>query len=149
MSVVSVRVDGIDYQSLYSFDSRRPVGYFANEISQSESNMEIYLDADDVTKVVNISYTLSNAFVAYDDVIDFNHAMIGDGWDYDIDRVYGTITFPSVSSTQDIRVWGHGQANGKVMIKGVDSVQYECSNLHENTELTAVSYKHLRDHETL
>lgn len=136
MTDVSVSVDGIDYQSLSSFDSRRPVGYFANEISQSESNMEIYLDADDETKVVNISYTLSNAFVAYDDVIDFNHAMIGDGWDYDIDRVYGTITFPSVSSTQDIRVWGHGPANGKVMIQGADSVQYECSNLPENTELS-------------
>ena len=79
MSDVSVSVDGVAYRELPAFDSRRPIGNFANEMSSTESNMEIYLDANDETKIVNISYTLTNAFIAYDDVIDLNHAMIGDG----------------------------------------------------------------------
>ncbi len=136
MSDVSVSVDGVAYRELPAFDSRRPIGNFANEMSSTESNMEIYLDANDETKIVNISYTLTNAFIAYDDVIDLNHAMIGDGWDYEIERVEGTIAFPATSSTEDIRVWGHGPANGTVQINDNQSVSYSCQHLPENTELS-------------
>ena len=50
MSDVSVSVDGVAYRELPAFDSRRPIGNFANEMSSTESNMEIYLDANDETK---------------------------------------------------------------------------------------------------
>ena len=56
MSDVSVSVDGVAYRELPAFDSRRPIGNFANEMSSTESNMEIYLDANDETE--NSEYLL-------------------------------------------------------------------------------------------
>ncbi len=89
--------------------------------------MEIYLDANDETKIVNISYTLTNAFIAYDDVIDLNHAMIGDGWDYEIERVEGTIAFQQ-------------QAAPKISAFGDMAQQTEqCRSMITNPSATAVS----------
>ena len=48
----------------------------------------------------------------------------------------GTIAFPAASSTEDIRVWGHGPANGTVQINDNQSVSYSCQQLPENTELS-------------
>jgi len=61
-----------------------------------------YFAADDQSRAFTVSYTLRGVAVAYDDVVDVNLQLWGDGWAEPLDRLVGVETAPG----KILRAWG-------------------------------------------
>lgn len=112
-----------------------PGTYSVNQNSD-EVVLDIHMLAQDEEMTFTIQYDIAGAIHRYQDVAEFNYNMIGSEWAYSISEVSGTITFPAVENREDdIHVWGHGPANGRVDITSNQSVFYQCDELPEYTAL--------------
>lgn len=133
---IHIYIDGKEATELTYDDGARPSGTYYANYTNDELILAIYMRAFYNTKTFVIEYTTNKATMCYKDVLEFNYNMIGDDWDYDIEFVSGTITFPQVpNQSEDIYVWGHGPASGSVNVTSSTSVYYECEDFPSNTSL--------------
>ena len=133
---LKVYIDGRLAQPLDYPDDRRPAGYYYVSHYSDEMVIAIYMDAYYETKTFKIEFTTNKATLCYKDVLEFNYNMVGDEWNYEMNYVSGTITFPQVANQhEDIYVWGHGPANGSVEVTSNSTIFYSCEDLPENTSL--------------
>ncbi|MCI0426058.1 MAG: DUF2207 domain-containing protein, partial [Actinobacteria bacterium] len=69
-----------------------------------------------------IRYVMSGVAVVYDDVVDVNFQVWGDGWSVGANRITARVLLPSGTVSGEVRVWGHPFGVNGVTSLGVDGV---------------------------
>ncbi len=61
----------------------------------------------DQVRTFTISYVMTGLSVAYDDVVDVNLQVWGDGWAVGLDDLTARMHVPGTPAQGEVRVWGH------------------------------------------
>lgn len=90
------------------------------------------LDDKYANKKYQISYKVSDVITQYYDMQEMYWQFLAKGQnDVPVSKVTGTVTLPQeVSNIDKLRVWGHGQSNGKIEKVNAQKVYFEMSNLN-------------------
>lgn len=90
--------------------------YYALVNSNGEFEIAWGVDTKNQIKTYEISYTVNNAILMYNDCAELYWQFIGKGFEIPIDYVSGQIHLPNkVKNLDNIRVWGHSKADGEVI----------------------------------
>ena len=98
-------------------------------VTQEGSNVriKIYSAHSDEKAQFQISYSLSNLAVRYDDTSELYWKFVSDGWDRESQNVTCRLHLPvpagaTVTPGDTVRAWGHGPLDGTVSFDGNDIV---------------------------
>lgn len=108
--------------------------YYALELTSGKFEIAWGVGLDDkyANKKYQISYKVSDVITQYDDMQEMYWQFLAKGQnDVPVSKVTGTVTLPQeVSNMDELRVWGHGQSNGKIEKVNSQQVYFEMSNLN-------------------
>ena len=138
ISDVSVSQDGQRFEPggntrLGSND--RP-GVFGTETSFQGYRIVWHYRATDEERTTTISYRVTNAVVAYEDVLDIGWAVWGDEWDFDLDHLNARFTNPALDPADPrnlYRVWGHPRDVEGETVRGEGVATLEASDVESGT----------------
>lgn len=108
--------------------------YYALELTGHKFEIAWGVGLDDkyANKKYQISYKVSDVITQYNDMQEMYWQFLAKGQnDVPVSKVTGTVTLPQeVSNIDKLRVWGHGQSNGKIERVNSQKVCFEMSNLN-------------------
>lgn len=108
--------------------------YYALELSSNKFEIAwgVGLDNKYANKKYQISYRVSDVITQYDDMQEMYWQFLAKGQnDVPVSKVTGTVTLPQeISNIEKLRVWGHGQSNGKIEKVNAQKVYFEMNNLN-------------------
>lgn len=108
--------------------------YYALELTSHKFEIAWGVGLDDTyaNKKYQISYKVNDVITQYDDLQEMYWQFIAEGEnDVPVSKITGTVTLPrDVSDIEQLRVWGHGQSNGKIEKVNNHQVSFEMSNLN-------------------
>lgn len=86
-------------------------------------------------KKYQISYKVNNVMTEYKDLQEMYWQFLAKGKnDVPVSKITGTVTLPQdVNDINKLRVWGHGQSNGKIEKINNHQVSFEMRNLNPKT----------------
>jgi uncharacterized membrane protein len=113
----------------------RTPGTFAVVGAGNYYEIEIYYSASSgESRTFVISYVVSGAVIAYQDVADLKWTWVGAENDVEIDRLIAKATIPpSNIALDEFRVWGHGPLQGKVTRLSNSEAEWEVRGIRPNT----------------
>ncbi len=115
------------------FGTRTP-GTYAVSGGGTAYEIEIYFSAasGDVRTFV-ISYVVSGAVIAYQDVADLKWTWVGKENSAPIDRLAVRAEIPQPGAAEEFRVWGHGPLSGKVTKLSNTEAKWEARSIPPQT----------------
>lgn len=127
---VFLRAEGEDpFIPLTLSESGEPMTYELEERS-NQLAFTVHQPVEDAELTVRYQYRLPQLITNYNDIAEFNHRIIGAGWDeplYDIDI---TVTLPEAVAAGELQAWAHGDQSG--LINVLDDNQTVTLSLNRN-----------------
>ena len=114
-------------------DTSGTAGTYEYNLSNNTATFKIYEPSQDEEKTFVYKYRLKDAVIKYNDIAEFNRAMIGTSWDVPIKNVYIEITIPDGASQDEIRVFAHGPLIGESEIISSNKVVFRISTVPSHT----------------
>lgn len=114
-----------------------PPGTFLIKQEGADKLIDWSIDAYDMARTFELSYTVVNAVKIHSDVAELYRKFVGDSNGNSIENVKVRLILPSGAEQyvqgEDIRIWGHGPLNGEVAFDGDNAVVWNAGNLSPYT----------------
>jgi uncharacterized membrane protein len=90
-----------------------------------------HYSAQDEQRTFTLSYTLTEAVKAYDDVAEFYWRVWGDGWDRRVGRLTARVVLPTELPEQEVLAWAHPALDGSIT-READGALFEVDGVPSN-----------------
>ncbi len=111
----------------------RPEGRFATSKAQvsgiDQDIIELFFQAHDQKRTFIIEYRLTDVVKVHNDVAELDWKFIGAGRSLPIGSMSVNLTLPEGSSTDALKVWGHGPLKGTVQKINGSQLSWQTTNL--------------------
>ncbi len=114
-------------------DSPGPAGTYYVRRRDDEVYVDWSFEAQDETRVFELSYVLENVVLKHNDVAEFYYQFLGDKWEEPRDNVLVTLHLPHGAQIDEILAWGHGPREGSVSIVSPSEIVWEVSPIPART----------------
>ncbi len=129
---ITISEDSVRYTRLER-ESPGPAGTYYVRTSADEVYVDWSFEAQDETRVFELSYVLDNVVLKHNDVAEFYYQFLGDKWEDPRDNVRVTLLLPHGAKPDEILAWGHGPQQGEVTIVSPQEIVWQASPVPART----------------
>ncbi|MEG0474619.1 MAG: DUF2207 domain-containing protein [Carnobacterium sp.] len=106
----------------FKLNSSQSPGTFTLSEGIDFLNFTVYQPGKNREKTVHYKYKVPEMIVNYLDTAEFNHKVIGGGWDDTLENVEIVIHLPQAVADKELKAWAHGTLTGSLDIKNNQTV---------------------------
>lgn len=104
-------------------------GVYTIETTNGIKRIKVYSPANNTKKTFQVEFTLRNLCVKHNDIGELYYNFIGGGWQTTIGNLNIDIHLPNNTSSDDLKIFGHGPYNGTCQIVSPTQVNLSVTNV--------------------
>lgn len=108
---------------------------YTSTLSGKIYTIKLFSPSNNETKKFGINYTIQNLCLRHNDTGELYYNFIGGAWEVPIKKLNIDIRLPN--NKQDIKIWGHGPANGESKIVSNQDANFKVSNVQKGQYVAA------------
>jgi uncharacterized membrane protein len=114
--------------------SAGPPGVFGVEQDNGFYRVVWHYRATDEQRTYDLSYRVTSAAIAYDDVVDVGWTVWGDQWDFDLNHLSASLANPALDPANNAyRVWGSPRSVEGTTVRGDGEATLQATNVRSGT----------------